>query len=131
MYSPVTHYVRLPRDIGGAVFSGSHTLQKRESRMTALFIEALRVFYTALSDDAWLVQKEGLKGIANLAVDDQLSVGIVDQPLRKVISVISDHEVEPELKEVGDQIFRNLGFENGFTDYERIAGRQFPLLVDW
>ena len=38
---------------------------------------------------------------------------------------------DPEFKQVGDQIFRNLGFENGYGDFSQSAALQHGILVDW
>ena len=47
-----------------------------------------------------------------------------------MISIINEHSPDLEdLREV-DKIFENLGFANGFKDYQTV-GRQFELLQDW
>jgi hypothetical protein len=85
--------------------------------MTALFVEALSVFTTALKSPNYLIQKEALQGIANLAHDDQLSVGIVECSLRQIVSLIIDHDTEKELRIVGEEVFVNLGFTGTLNVY--------------
>ena len=106
---------RIPRD--SFDFKISAKFQASETRMTALFVEALSVFTTALKSPNYLIQKEALQGIANLAHDDQLSVGIVECSLRQIVSLIIDHDTEKELRIVGEEVFVNLGFTGTLNVY--------------
>lgn len=95
-----------------------------------IFVEALRALAHALLSPSSLVQKEALRGISLLAVDDQLRVGIVEGPLKQVIRIFVDPSTEQEVKDLAEQVFVNIGFHNGSKDLEIVANDS-DLLSDW
>jgi hypothetical protein len=109
---------------------------RRESAKTRLefnlliFVEALRALAHSLLSPSSLVQKEALRGISLLAVDDQLRVGIVEGPLKQVIRIFVDPSTEQDLKDLAEQVFVNIGFHNGSKDLEIVANDS-GLLSDW
>jgi len=93
------------------------------------FVEALTVFNKALTHPNPNVQKEALLGIARLAAHDLLSVGIVlCETLRKLILLIIDHESEHEVRELGELVLKQLGFENGRLDSDLVANDWYIFL---
>ena len=76
------------------------------------------------------MQRESLKGIAYLALDDQFRVGIIEGPLREIICILVDSNVEPELRTLAESVIVNIGFHQGRKDLE-IVGHDYSLLAVW
>lgn len=118
------------------VQGSSPNVARRESAKTRLefnlliFVEALRALAHALLSPSSLVQKEALRGISLLAVDDQLRVGIVEGPLKQVIRIFVDPSTEQDIKDLAELVFVNIGFHNGSKDLEIVANDS-DLLSDW
>ncbi len=95
-----------------------------------IFVDALRALAHALVSPSTLVQREALRGISFLAADDQLRIVIVEGPLKQVIRIFVDPSTEPELKNIAEQVFIHLGFNNGKRDLQMVANDS-ELLSDW
>ena len=95
-----------------------------------IFVDALRALAHALVSPSSLVQREALRGISFLAADDQLRIVIVEGPLKQVIRIFVDPSTEPELKDIAEQVFVHLGFNNGKRDLQMVANDS-ELLSDW
>eukprot|EP01041_Mallomonas_annulata_P000472 gene472-882_t len=94
------------------------------------FVEALQVLSQDVRAPSHLVQGEALKGLSCLAVDDQLRVGIVEGPLKTIISLLVDPGCELEVRARAEDVLVNIGFRNGRKDLE-IVGNDYQLLSDW
>lgn len=118
------------------VQNSGKNIERRESAKMRLefnlliFVEALRALAHALLSPSTLVQKEALRGISLLAVDDQLRVGIVEGPLKQVIRIFVEPSTEQDIKDLAEQVFVNIGFHNGSKDLEIVANDS-ELLSDW
>jgi hypothetical protein len=76
------------------------------------------------------VQREAVRGISFLAIDEHLRVGIVEGPLRVIIRILIDPSCEPELKFLAESVLVNIGFHNGQKDLEVVAN-DYELLSEW
>lgn len=95
-----------------------------------VFGEALRALVSGLHSPSSLVVRESLRGIAFLALDDHLRVGIIEGPLREIICVLVDPTVESELRTLAESVIINIGFHQGRKDLE-IVGNDYSLLAVW
>lgn len=77
-----------------------------------------------------MVQREAVRGISFLAIDEHLRVGIVEGPLRMIIRIMIDPSCEPELKYLAETVLINIGFHNGQKDLEVVAN-DYELLSEW
>lgn len=94
------------------------------------FVEALYALAHALTSQSSLVQREAVRGISYLALDENLRVGIVEGPLRMIIRILIDPTCEPELKYLSETVLINIGFHNGQKDLEVVAN-DYELLSEW
>jgi hypothetical protein len=94
------------------------------------FVEALYALAHALTSQSTLVQREAVRGISFLAIDEHLRVGIVEGPLRVIIQILIDPSCEPELKYLAETVLVNIGFHNGQKDLEVVAN-DYELLSEW
>jgi hypothetical protein len=93
-------------------------------------VEALYALAHALTSQSTLVQREAVRGISFLAIDEHLRVGIVEGPLRVIIRIMIDPSCEPELKYLAETVLVNIGFHNGQKDLEVVAN-DYELLSEW
>lgn len=65
-----------------------------------------------------------------MALDEQLSIGIIEGPLKYVIRILVDPLSEPEFKSYAELVLKNIGFQQGKKDLEVVANDS-QLLSDW
>lgn len=101
-----------------------------DSQKYSKFVYALSVFDKALTSDLDFSQLESLRGLANLAVDDLLSVDIVQGPLREIISLARDPDKDDETRKAASSVLVQLGFSQGL-EYDNLITTDYLLLVEW
>ena len=129
---------RLPREELKAQFitdiaADETALPRRMHESTFnVFCKALIVFDQSLDPNLLFNSpKEALRGLARLANDDQLSVGIVIMgTLQKVVGRIVDPESDLEIRDLGENVIRKLGFQKGLEDLQ-LVGFDCGSLAEW
>jgi hypothetical protein len=98
-----------------------------DSKKSLEFMDALTVFSKELSSDMDICTLECLRGLANLAADDLLSAGIVEGPLKAIVSYAVNPDIDEQTRKAAHSVLSTIGFTRGVED----IWADHLLLVEW